>query len=162
MKKVVACVTALYMIMLFLVSCDKIVPSEIQTTKTETYMELYVSKEIPKNTIILNDAERIITDIEDGGDRWILTITAEDWQNCRDKAFNWLKQKITERFIAFGINASIDKLDTNYNFTYINIWITTNVLFDKQYFNSEIRELIINLKFFLYGNYQIESLIIFR
>ena len=89
MKKVVACVIVCCILLCLFAACGK----------KETYMELYVAGEIPKNTIIKQDTNNKILKIEEGENfSWICTVSKKTWNTYFNMATEQFSKDIIKYF----------------------------------------------------------------
>ena len=66
--------------------------------KKETYKNIYISKDIcpTKDEVIKNDEEHEIISVEDGGDKWICSVTPETWDKYYNETMIAIKESLEE------------------------------------------------------------------
>lgn len=181
MKKIIACIIVCCILTLC-VGCGNITPSEIQTTNvtSETYMELYVSKNLPKNVITKRDVNHKVLKIEEDNFRgmWVCTVTEDTWNSYYETATKEFKNKIIsiiKKQCNEDINISIVSCDIDKTFSSAQILINFTSLFDTQIWNSncfeiniirhindEIEEIGKQYKYTLFGNNQFNAEIFYK
>ena len=161
MKKVVACVIVCCILLCLFAACGK----------AETYMELYVAGEIPKNTIIKQDTNNKILKIEEGENfSWICTVSKKTWNayfNMATEQFSkdiikYFNQEIQPDFI------SIVNYKINEDFSEAEIYV--DMIITPEYWRSmndfyvatiEIKSAGKQFRYTLFGDYNFNCKIYF-
>lgn len=88
MKKVVACIIVCCILLCLFAACGK----------KEVYKNIYISKDVcpTKDEVIKDDEEHEIISVEDGGDKWICSVTPETWNKYYDEVINVLKESLED------------------------------------------------------------------
>lgn len=88
MKKVIACIIVCCTLLCLFAACGKV----------ETYKNIYVSKDIcpTKEEIINNDEENEFISVEDGGDKWVCSVTSDTWDKYYNETIIALKESLEE------------------------------------------------------------------
>lgn len=161
MKKVVACVIVCCILLCLFAACGK----------AETYMELYVSGEIPKNTIIKQDTNNKILKIEEGENfSWICTVSKKTWdtyfnmatEQFRKDIIKYLNQEIHPSFINI-VNYKINE-DFSEAEIYVDLMITHGYWISMNDFSAatiEIKSAGKQFRYTLFGDYNFDCKIYF-
>lgn len=154
MRKIIACI--IVCCILALCAGCMVIPSEMHTTKEvsitekiqttsaipETYMELYVSKSIPKNTIIKNDTEHKILKIEETELNWVCTVSESTWDAYCNNMRQEFRQKINSIILerCSGINVALTSCNIDQTFSSVQLRLNfismTDAVAKKETWNS--------------------------
>ena len=88
MKKVIACIIVCCILLCLFAACGR----------KETHKNIYISKDIcpTKDEVIKNDEEHEIISVEDGGDKWICSVTPETWDKYYNETMIAIKESLEE------------------------------------------------------------------